>query len=238
MALEGLKEKLKDSWSDLSSKIQEQSWFNNMREKFEEQTPPIQRAIITGAIVIASLVLLYFPYGYISSSQNYMEVFESNRILIQGLLHASRAAKEPSPLPPPLPADQLKQKVESALRENRLVPEQIGEIANLPDKPVQGFVPDAVIQTGLAVQAKKLNVNQLVAVNLSLQNLGPGIKLMGVDIVQSTGQSHYYDMVARVVAFGLPQMNFEADAGPGAGKPGGRRPPPKAPPKGETETIE
>jgi len=223
LAFEGTKDKLKDAWSDFSSKIQEQSWFNNLREKFEEQSPPAQRAIVAAAIVLFSLFLLSFPYSYISSSQDYMSIFETNRTLIQGLLHASRAAKEPSPLPPPLPAEALKQRVEGALRENRLVSEQIGEIANLPDRPAKDLSPAAVIQAGIAVQAKKLNVSQLVAVNLSLQNLGPGIKLMGLDIVQTTGQTHYYDMVARVVSFGLPQINFEADA-PGGGKQTVRRP--------------
>jgi hypothetical protein len=34
---------------------------------------------------------------------------------------------------------------------------------------------------------------------------------MGVDIVQSAGQTHYYDVILKVVNFGLPQL---ADSGP------------------------
>jgi hypothetical protein len=219
LAFEGIREQLKDQWADLSSKIQENSTFNNLREKFEEQTPTVQRAIVAGAAILIALFLLSFPYGYISESQTYMEEFETNRGLIQGLLRASRAAKEPSPLPTPMASDMLKSRIEAILRENRLVPEQIGEIAALPERPAKDLAPPAVTQTGIAAQVKKLNVEQLISISHALQSLGPGIKLVGLDVIQTAGQTHYYDIVARVVSFALPQMSFEADAGgPGAKK--------------------
>lgn len=220
MAFEGLKDKLKDQLADLNSKIQENSTFNNLREKFEAQPPTIQRAILAGALVLVALFMLSFPYSYISTSQEYLNQFEENRGLIQGLLRASRSAKEPSPLPPPSGPDMLRGRVENALKENRLVPDQIGEIQALPDSPAKDLAPKAVVQTGVAVQVKKLNLEQIVAIGHTLQNLGPGIKLMGLEILQSAGQTHYYDMVARVVAFALPQMNFDNEPETKAGKRG------------------
>ncbi|MGZ3721421.1 MAG: hypothetical protein ACXVA9_00740, partial [Bdellovibrionales bacterium] len=105
MAFEGIKEQLKDNWADLSSKIQENSTFNNLREKFEAQSPTVQRSIVTGAGIFLALFLISFPWSYISDSQDRMAEFEDNRGLIQGLLRASRAAKEPSPLPPSMTSD-------------------------------------------------------------------------------------------------------------------------------------
>jgi hypothetical protein len=236
LAFEGLKEQMKERWADLSGKIQENSTFNNLREKFEEQSPTAQRAIIFGAVCLVALVLLSFPYGYISQSQTHMDDFETNRGLIQGLLRASRAAKEPSPLPPPMGADALKSRVEALLRDSRLVPEQIGEIADLPERPAKDLAPPAVIQTGLAVQVKKLNVEQIVGISHALQNLGSGIKLVGLELVQSAGQDHYYDIVAHVVNFGLQPMSFTEESG--GKKPGGHVPPPKKPRNGEAESIE
>jgi hypothetical protein len=223
LAFEGLKEKLKDFWADLSSKIQENPTFNNLRERFESQTPTVQRAIIYGGAALVVLMLLSFPWSYISESQDLLSQFEDNRGLIQGLLRASRSVKEPPPLPPPMPADMLRVRIDGIIRENRLNPDQIGEIANLPDKPSKDLAPAVVVQTGLAVQLKRLNLDQIMAISHAFQTMGPGTKLMGLDVNQSAGQTHYYDMIARVVNFALPEVKIEetpegAKSKKGAGK--------------------
>lgn len=231
MAFEGLRDKLKEQWADLSAKIQESSAFNTLRETFESQTPPVQKAIIGVGCALAVLFVLSFPYGYLSQSDEYMTIFEENRVLIQGLLRASRAAKEPSPLPADGSSDSIKSRVDNILRENQLIPEQIGEMQPLPDSPAKDLAPPAVRQAGLTVQLKKLNLRQVVAVNVAFQNMGLGIKLIGLDIVQSADQTHYYDVVARIVAFSLPQITFDSDpsagnARSGRGRAGGGSPPP------------
>jgi hypothetical protein len=226
LAFEGLKEQLKDNWADLSSKIQENSTFNNLREQFEAQSPNVQKAIIAAAGVLLALFLISFPWGYISESQSNMALFDDNRSLIQGLLHASRAAKEPSPLPPPVTGEMLRSRVDMVIKENRLVPDQVGDMQAMPDRPAKDLAPPVVLQSGLAVQLKKLNLDQVVALSHEFQQLGPGTKLMGIDIVQTAGQSHYYDMIVRIVNFALPPMgSFEE--GPDNGKKarnGGKRP--------------
>lgn len=226
MAFEGLKEKLRDQWLDLSSKIQESSAFNSARETFESQTPVVQKAILVGSGMLFLLFMLSFPYGYISQSNEYLAQFEENRGLIQGLLRASRAAKEPSPLPSSSSTDTLRSRVTAIARENQLVPEQIGEMQPLPEGHARDLAPPAVHEAGLAVQLKSLNLRQVLAVTVALQNIGPGTKLLGLDMIQSADQTHYYDIVARVVSFSLPQMSFESE--PDRPKAGGRgRPPPK-----------
>ncbi|NJL26293.1 MAG: hypothetical protein HC902_14850 [Calothrix sp. SM1_5_4] len=67
-----------------------------------------------------------------------------------------------------------------------------------------------VVQNGIAVQVKQLNLRQIVEIGASFQNLGPGTKLLGMDIVQTAGQSHYYDVILKVVNFGLPSMTDAA----------------------------
>jgi hypothetical protein len=220
LAFESLREQLKEKWADLSAKIQESPTFNSAREQFESQTPPVQRAIIAGAVGLAAFVLLWFPYGYLSSSSEYMSQFEENRSLIQGLLRASRSAKTPSPLPSPIEAESLKSKISNVFTQNRLMPEQIGEMQTIPNPPVKG-IPASVEQNGVAVQVKKLNLTQIIALGNQVQNIGPGTKLMGMDIVQSAGQTHYYDVILKVVNFGLPQI---ADSGPDEEPPKGRKP--------------
>lgn len=234
MAFENLRDQLKEQWADLSSKIQESPAFNTAREKFESQTPTVQRAIIAGTAVVVALFFLSFPYGYLSTSSEYMTQFEENRSLIQGLLRASRSAKTPSPLPPPIEGDALKGRVSAILTQNRLLPEQMGEMQMMPDPPVKG-IPATVIQNGLAVQVKKLNLNQLIAIGTQIQNMGAGTKLMGMDVVQSAGQTHYYDVIFKVVNFGLPQI---ADSGPDEEERPARGNRPSRPSRSEEEVPE
>ncbi len=236
MAFESVKEQLKDNWTELSGKIQENSTFNNLREKFESQSPSIQRAIIGALAALFVLLLLSFPMGYLSDSSDHMTEFNDNRSLLLGLLHAARTAKEPSPLPPPIEPGTLRSQIDAVLKEHRLIPDQIGEIQPLPANPAKNLAPPVVIQTGIVVQLKKLNLEQMTSLSYQLQSLGQGMKLMGIDIVQSAGQTHYYDMIARVVQFALPVI--------GAGEPdveskGAKKGPKKRPAKAtEEETPE
>ena len=241
MAFEKLKEQLKEQWGDLKAKANENSAFNNVREKFEAQSPTIQKAIIGGICLFVAIMLLSFPWGFLSDSFDHMTQFEENRGLIQGLLHASRAAKEPSPLPPPVPFEALKSRVEQVLKQTRLIPDQIGEMQPLPDRPARDLAPSVVIQTGIVVQLKKLNLDQIVTLSHEFQNLGIGTKLMGIDISQTPGQSHYYEMNARIVNFALPalgSMDIEEPKKGGKGSANKRGSARKAAPKDDEEAPE
>jgi hypothetical protein len=215
MAFEGLRDQLKEQWADLSAKIQESSAYNSLRENFESQTPSVQKAILIGGAVLLAMILLSFPYGYLSDSSDNMTQFEENRELIQGLLGASRTAKEAAPLPPPIDSESLKSLVERTLHQEKLVPEQIGDIQAIPGRPAPDLAPAAVVQNGVAAQIKKLNVKQVVDIANAFQNLGNGTKLIGLDIVQTAGQTHYYDMIVRIVNFGLSPAGAEADKSEG-----------------------
>ncbi|MBX3022403.1 MAG: hypothetical protein KF799_12085 [Bdellovibrionales bacterium] len=229
MAFEGLQENLKERWAELSAKVQESSAFNTLRERFESQTPPVQKAIVIGGAALAALFLLSFPLGYLSTASDNMMQFEENRQMIQGLLRASRISKEASPLPPPLDPGMLRSQVERVLREKQLVPEQMGEMAPLPGTPANAaLAPASVVQNGLAAQIKQLTLNQIVDIANSFQNQGPGTKLIGFDIVQTAGQTHYYDLILRVVNFGLPAVADSGPPGPGGGT--GNRPPSRGAP--------
>lgn len=221
MAFENLKEQLKDQWNELSAKIQETSAYNTLREKFESQPVNTQRAIIAGAVALVGLFFLRIPYGYISESSDIMTEFEDNRDLIRGLLHSSRTANEAAPLPPPQEPESLRASVDAVIRDRRLLPEQIGDIQAVPGTPAPNLAPPTVVQNGLVVQLKKVNVAQIVELSNAFQNMGPGIKLIGLDIVQTSGQTHYYDMIAKIVHFGLEVLAPEPVNETGRGK---RRP--------------
>lgn len=217
MAFEELREQMQERVSEMLAKVQESSAFNQIREQYESQTPVAQKAIVAVAGFFAFLFVMMFPYAYISSGSDSLIAFEENRELIQGLLRASRSANEPPPLPPPMSADTLRGSVERMVKENGLLPEQTLPVENLPPDAFKGNAPKGVLHTGVKVPLAKLNVTQVIEVTNYLQNgLGAGIKLMGIEVSQSAGQTHYYDMVLQIVSFGIPALDAGVDDAPPA----------------------
>ncbi len=223
MAFEDLREQLKERASETLAKVQESGAYNTLRENYESQTPTVQKAITIGGIVFAVFFVLMFPYAYISSGSDSLTAFEENRELIQGLLRASRSANEAPPLPPPLSPDTLRSSVERIVRDNGLLPDQTAPLADIPQDVYKSYAPGGVLHTAVDIPLKKLNLMQVIEIGNFLQNgLGPGIKLMGVEVVQSAGQTHYYDMNLQVVSFGIPSLagGDEGDAAPAGGARG------------------
>jgi hypothetical protein len=226
MAFEQTREQLKEQAAELLAKIQESSAFNSVREQFESQTPAAQKLLAVGGFLLVGLIVLMIPMGYIFTSQDNLEIFDENQRLITGLLKASKTSKEPSPLPSPIPNEMFRSRVETILRDARLVPDQIGEIQPMPgDRPAKDLAPKVVQQSGLAVTVKKLNLSQIVSIGHQLQGMGAGTKMMGMDVTQSAGQDHYYDVVYRLIQFSLPVA--AQDESPSGGMKSRVKPPPR-----------
>lgn len=218
MNFESLKDQLRDQWNELLGKIQENPSFQTLKEKFEALPTTTQQAITIVSIVLATFFVLSFPYSYISTSSENLAVFEENRGLIRDLLAASRTIKEPSPLPSGLSGEALKSQLNSILTENRLIPEQIVDLQTMKGRPADKLVPPVIEQSGVAVSLKKLNLRQIVDLGHRFQSLNAGVKVLSMDIVRSASQTHYYDVVFKVVNFSLP--NLTAGLVGSGGRPG------------------
>ena len=224
MALDDIREQLRDQANELLAKIQETSVYNNLRERYESQTPPVQRAITMGGIALFILFMLMFPWSYIDSSDENMAQFEENRELIQGLLRAASSSKEPPPLPPPVTSEGLRSIVTNTLQQAGLTQDQIGNMQEIPNTALKEFAVPGVTASGLAVQIKKLNLAQILEIGTMFENLRPGLKFIGLDVVQSPGSTHYYDINAHVVAFGIPTVGGGDDESPAPRGGGAKRP--------------
>lgn len=200
--MNALLEKLRDQALELWTRIQETSLYMTMRERYDSLNSRAQKAIVAVVFILAGLFLFSFPYSYISSSQSNLEAFEENRGLIRDLLKASRTLKEPSPLPPEMPAEQLTAIVTRSLEEFHLVAEQVGPVQPINEK-VTNMVPDQVKQTAVSLQLKKLNLKQIVEISHRLQTLNPGTKVIGMD-VKENATSHYFDVTYRIASFSVP----------------------------------
>lgn len=218
---DSLKDQLRDQWNELLGKIQENPTFQSFKEKFEALPSQTQQILIIVFIALVGFFVLSIPYSYISTSSENIAVFDENRGLIRDLLAASRTIKEPSPLPPGLSSEALKTQLQSILTENRLMPEQIVDLQAMSGRPAGKLVPPVIEQSGVAVSLKKLNLRQIVDIGHRFQSLNSGVKVLSMDIVRSASQTHYYDVVFKVVNFSLPNLTAGLLNSSGGGGKGG-----------------
>ena len=210
MAFENLQDQLKERLTDIWHRVQESPTYNNLREKYETLTPGAQRGLIAGAMAISALILISIPLSYLSTSSTYLEEYENSRQLIRGLLRASRLANEASSLPPPVSSQSIKGQIESTLAATILQPEQKAGIVDLDAGSLGGSLAPATLkQEGVGVNLKKLNLSQVVEIGFTLQNLNPSVKMIGLEVVPSQPDPHYFDVTYKLAIYSLPESALQ-----------------------------
>lgn len=221
MNIEDLKDQVSEKLQALSNEIQESSAFNTAREKYESLTNEAQRAIQVGLVVALIAFLIYLPWSYFSSSSEAIEGFESNRQSIRELLRASRNSKLPPPLPEPLNPDILIQRINAALGTFGLLDEQKGRMGPLSAQATGSLIQPPLLQSGVEVELKHLNLKQLLDIGHRLQSLSEGLLITGLDMTESKEHPKYFNVVIQLVSIGLPPVESAPEEKPGGFRRGG-----------------
>lgn len=232
MNLDDIKEQLRDQFNTTWGRIQESSAYNTLREKYEALPTNQQKALGVGALVLAVLILLWFPYSYLSVSGTLITEFSEKRAVIRELLRVSRQSDALPPIPQGPSIDALQQSVDQVFNAANLMAEQRGQVMGTSTKDKLAFIPPTVTQQAFAVDAKKLNLKQILDIGFELSKLYAALKLMDVEITSAAGAPApgYFDVVFKLVSFNFPHMESEELPATGKGfsnKRGNNRPAPK-----------
>ena len=158
------------------------------------------------------------PWSYISSSQQSVLDFETNKMILRDLYRVSRASSALEGAPPQIDPTALASRAQSQLQTMSLQAEQIEKVAavdNALGGPGIPGVPKAVQQKGIEVTLRKLNLRQIIEIGYQLLTLQPGLKMTGLTVTASSPDPHYFDAVYRVISFSLPAPPAEVKAVPG-----------------------
>jgi hypothetical protein len=206
MALDDLKDKIKEQSAEVWSRIESSPLYSNLKEKFETQSPRIQKSIITGAVALIALVLLSFPLSYFNLSANSTKDYDSNRNMLRNLLRASRLASEAASLPTVYSVSDLKSQVQSQLGSFALKPQQIGGMIDLDINSLgTPLAPKSINQSGVGVSLKQLNLKQVVDIGFELQKLNASVKIAGMEIAAGSPDPHYFDVLYKLIIFTMPE---------------------------------
>lgn len=219
MNLDDIKEQLRDQLNTTWGRIQESSAYNTLREKYEALPVVQQKALGVVGLILAVLFLLWLPYSYLSSSSDLMTEFEEKRTVIRELLRASRQSEAQAPIPQGPSLDTLQQSVDQVFNSANLMAEQRGQVISTNAKDGLAFIPPTVTQQAFAVDAKKLNLKQILDIGFELSRLYAALKLMDVEIQAAAGAPSpgYFDVVFKLVSFNFPHMASQDEEAPAKG---------------------
>jgi hypothetical protein len=141
-------------------------------------------------------------------------------------LRASRLASETAGGANSIGAAEARNQIQNQLNTFALQPEQIVGVVDLDGQSAaRGLVTgtsDAQVN-GLGVSLKKLNLKQVVDIGFEMQKISSNVKLAGIEITAGADDPHYFDVMYKLVAFGMPEAQEPAA--------GGAAPPPRSAPR-------
>ncbi len=207
MNLDDLKDSLKSQFSQIFARIEESSFYNQMKDRFENLTPSHQKLTLMGAGALAALVVISIPYSYYSTSSDYIFEFEEKRQLIRELLKVTRESSEVPDIPTAPSGEILRSTIENQLRMANLLPEQMRSLDVTAAET--NLVPKNLLETGLRVSLAKLNLRQIVDIGYNIQNISTSVKMNDVNISANNEDPQYFDVEFKLVTLAVPQFNQE-----------------------------
>ncbi len=208
MRFDEFKEQLIARLQGYWTQLQESNIYTELKEKYENFTPTVQKLIVAGTLTFTVLIFLFFPAVSLINSFDSMSTFEENKETLRSLLRLAREqAQAPSVPPAPSPAE-IQSQVAQALTSVGLATDQIkqNEEANFSADPATDLIPKNVEQSGVQVTVMKLNVKQVIDVAHKLQSIG-NVHVLSMDMKANSEDVHYYDVMFRVVGFSVKEVH-------------------------------
>lgn|GEM_PF-4671244 len=223
---EELLNRLREGFDTLSGKIRESPSYQKLRERFESLSPNGQKAVLGSAAAFALLLLLLAPLNSFFNSLNNINQFESHRSRVHDLYKAASEGQSNSGLTQAPAAEVLRTQIESILKSNQILSEQILSISN--DAP-PSYLPKEGLSSTTQIRLSKLNLRQIIDAGLAIQGISTALKIIDLDVRANTQDSRYFDVNYRLIALQVPSPpTIEFEPEPPAKKSGKK-------PKGDLE---
>lgn len=193
-----IKEKLHSEWVRTVERLEDNSTFVNLRDRFQSQSPITQKVILSFIFILIGYVVLSTPLTWYSSASENIDRFESQRSLIRDLFKVQKEVASTPDIAVPPPAISLKSSVESIIQSAGLLPEQTKGIQILPP---QGTELVKLQQTDGAIEVNllQLNLRQLVDLGYQFQSISTSVKLKDLIVQASAQDAHYFDVIYRLL---------------------------------------
>lgn len=199
--LNDLKEQLKNRATETWDKFEESTAYNQLKDQFQNQSPRSQQLIIFGASFLVILIIISFPYRFLSSAYDQVSMYEDQRGLIHDLFKIQQDSQASTGLNPGPSLSSLQSRVDMELKNSMLAPEQIKSIQSDPN--VVG-IPKEFVESTIQVYLGKLNLRQIVDIGHQLLNIDPTLKMLDLNIEPNSQDARYFDVVYKIAGLKVP----------------------------------
>lgn len=230
MNLDDIKERLLSEFKQISERIQDSSAFNQAKDRYENLNPTQQKLAAVAGIALVTVAVLWVPFSGLTSSWDHTNEFTERRDLIRDLLKVSKEASEAPSLPVAPSESMIRQAVDREITSARILPEQNKGTSFSSSANV--MIPSNHVETTVDISLAKLNLRQVLDMGYAFQNISPSLKMKDLNIIANASDSKYFDVVYRLVALKVPQIQMQPmiddDADSNSGdKPGTNKKPKK-----------
>lgn len=198
---------VKETLSVFKAQLEENSVYNNLKDRYDALSLGNRKLVIFFSTLIFILLLASIPLSNINSSQTSIDDYESNLEVINDLLRYKSIPKSQSALPVGESAEGLVNKIKSSVDELGLLPEQIVDIS-IQEK-IPKIVKGAIIQNNVEVSLKSLNLTQVVNIGYKLQELKKNVKLLGMEVKESSDKKDYFNVSYQLASFHIKSIKPE-----------------------------
>lgn len=198
MNLDDLKDRLRTDLQKTKERLEENSAFVALRDRFRSQSAAVQRLILAAVGAVVLLIVLSVPYGHVETSKENIASFEAKRSLLRDLLHVQKEVNETPEIALPPPIESVKSRIDSDLQAAQLLPEQIKAVNVLPPAKTDLVNPqqnEGVVEVNLG----QLNLKQVVDLGYGFQTISSSVKMKDLVIQASPGAKGYFDVIYRLL---------------------------------------
>ena len=202
MNLDDLKDRFITEGRQVWERIQESGAYNQMRDRYENMTPSMQKLSVVGVAAAVSLLILSIPYANLSQSGDSVTEFEGKRMTIRELLKVSRESSDVPNIPQAPSLDMIRANIEGQIKSANLLPEQVkGTNVSQASSPL---IPQSLTEGALDFVLAKLNLRQVMDLGYKFQSISPSVKLKDITLTANASDTRYFDVVYKVVALAVP----------------------------------
>ena len=192
-------EKLKKNIIAQLTAFQESSTYIALEERYDRLQPSQQTMVKVGSGLTIFVFIFVTIQSLFSTASTKIEDFNNSRTLISELNSLKSKLSSSPVISTPPSRGELVQGVRSSIQGTNITSSQIDSIRSTN---VKGDINKTSLNTGgVEVRLKTLNLSQITDIASRIQRISQSLKIISVDIIESTEEPKYFDVNYKIAAF-------------------------------------
>ncbi len=191
MLFEDQLEQLNEYSQSIISRVEENSTFNSLRDKYSTLSPLLQKTILGAGCFLIIFITLAGPIANYKTSVENMSSFEERQEITQKIISFQKKSKSLSQKPREFQVRDLKSEVET-LSKSFSINLLSDQVSVASDRSNKNLVLGSE-QRNFDVKTSKANINQFTTLTYSLQRMNKSLLVEALELKANRENPAYFD---------------------------------------------